>query len=47
MSRTFKKRDSKKFKKSRGPAEQEGQEGKYVPRKHIDRFSKKRDYWDD
>ena len=46
MSRTFKKRDNKKFKKQK-PVEQEGQEGKYVPRKHADRFNKKRDYWDD
>ena len=48
MSRTFKKRDNKKFKKSRVPADFETeQEGKYVPRKRVDRFTKKRDYWED
>lgn len=46
MSRTFKKRGDKKFKKSRVPADFE-QEGKYVPRKRTNRFDKKRDYGDD
>jgi len=45
MSRTFKKRDNKKFKKVKQLPDQEG---KYVPRKRENRFKgKKSDDWDD
>ncbi len=45
MSRTIKRRDKKRTKRSRNP--QGEQEGKYIPRKRANRFKGKQDYWDD